>query len=66
MLEEETKHIKVYVGDYDLLNQYLSLLQFTRKKRLSFADVVHEILQALDQSKIEEWNSEGLENLRRA
>lgn len=44
-MEENTKHIKVNREDWQELNLYLSLLQVQRLERLSFADVIHEIVE---------------------
>jgi len=45
MTRKDTKIVKVYAEDWKALNQYLSILQLERGKRLSFADTVNEIVQ---------------------
>jgi len=53
-----TKLVRVYEEDLELLNQYLSLLQLARKKRLSFAEVVHAILDAIKNNAVSELKAE--------
>jgi hypothetical protein len=54
LVEEETKQIRVYLQDWEMLNKYLSLLQVKENRRLTFADVIHDLLSPVVEGKCEE------------
>lgn len=42
---DKKKLVKVYVEDWDTLNGYLSIRQLQKGKRMSFADVLGEVVK---------------------
>lgn len=45
MSEKETKHVKTYLEDWSELNRLLSLRQAEKGQSLSFADIMHDIVE---------------------
>lgn len=53
----ETHMVKVYEADWKALNTFLSMLQIEKGERLSFADVIHEIVTAHVMPQLEKWEN---------
>jgi len=41
----EKKLVKIYMEDWEILNRYLSIRQVQEGKRLTFADIIAEVIE---------------------